>query len=210
MRLFFIAITFISLLSWSPEAKAYLLGFGCKYTEEVLLAPEGLERVSLVLMTDAYVAVGKSKEYGCLKEEEAVERQLLAPGLIGNLTIGKRYFENDGQQVVSIQKGAAFKVTGVIAITKHGLSTIDSGPGPVFFLILRDAAGNTYKVLPYVLGKYEGPNGGDADLALAVAEDGHAPEGSRVKVLGYQSLPVSKAISYTGILEEMPNTLLQK
>ncbi len=40
----------------------------------------------------------------------------------------------------------------MVAKTKHGITTVDSGPGPIYYVILRDDQGDVYKVATVDLG----------------------------------------------------------
>lgn len=108
----------------------------CIYTEKKLPVPEQLTKGMVVVAKDAYLAVGHDKNYACLKYFGSIDRKIVGPATIYNLTIGKHYFTNKGLTVESLKKGALFQVTDVVAVTKHGITTIDSGSGPIYYIIL--------------------------------------------------------------------------
>lgn len=123
----------------------------CEYTDEIVTTPPELIGATILLEKDQYVGRGREKRV-CDPLLKEIENQIIDSESINNLTIGKRYFEGRGLTVEILRRGKQFHVEKVIAATKHGLSTIDSGPGPIYYLILRDEDGVVYKIATVFLG----------------------------------------------------------
>ena len=128
----------------------------CIYTENKLLVPEQLTKGKIVVAKDAYLAIGHDREYSCLKDFGNIDRKIVGAESINNLTIGRHYFTDRGLTVESLKRGASFHVVGVVAVTKHGLSTIDSGSGPIYYLILKDQNNISYQIATVSLGINKG------------------------------------------------------
>ena len=124
----------------------------CIYTEITFPIPDQLAKGEIVVAKDAYLAVGREKEYACLQVFGSIDREIVGPESINNPTIGRKYFTDRGLTVESLKTGNAFRITGVIAVTKYGISTIDSGPGPVYYLILKDRNNISYQIATVSLG----------------------------------------------------------
>ncbi len=124
----------------------------CIYTEKKLPIPEELSKGEIIVAKDVYVAVGTDREYSCLKSMGSITREIVGPEVINNTTIGKRYFTDNGLRVDDLKTGTAFHVVDVIAVTKHGLTTMDSGAGPLYHLILKDKDNVSYQIATVMLG----------------------------------------------------------
>ena len=125
----------------------------CIYTEKQITIPQQFVDAKLVLLKKAYIAEGDDLTYKCLPELGKIQYQLVAPSTIENITIGKRYFEKNGQNVKALKVGEKeFTLKKVISVTKHGITTTVSGSGPLNYLILTDAQGKKYKILTVDLG----------------------------------------------------------
>ncbi|MEJ0062327.1 MAG: hypothetical protein WDO70_03780 [Alphaproteobacteria bacterium] len=116
------------------------------YTEEILPVPEALASGMLMTTRKAYQAIGApgKGEYGSLSILGQISHELVGPEDIGNPSIGKQYFTRQDMKVIDVPRGTTFKVLEVMAVTKHGIKTIDSGQGPICFLVLADSQGEKY------------------------------------------------------------------
>lgn len=130
----------LALFACTLPANASFL-FGCNYTEQELRVPSDLAAGKIVLVRGAYVAEGDDPEYTCLPVLGRITHQIVT--LTG---IKERYYTERGQSVEPLTRGRTFRVTGAISTTKHGITTMDSGPGPVYYLILADENGQTFKM----------------------------------------------------------------
>lgn len=125
----------------------------CVYTERASLPDGELVGGKIVLFKNAFLAVGKDPEYGCLPGLGTVNLELIGPEIISNVTVGKAYFERQGRAVSSINAGSKeFQVKKIFAVRKHGITTVDSGSGPLTVLLLRDSQGTEYKVATVLTG----------------------------------------------------------
>src|SRR3989338_5475972 len=178
----------------------------CIYTENKLPIPEQLTKGEIVVAKDAYLAVGNDKEYACLKNFGSIDREIVGAESINNLTVGRRYFTNRGLAVESLKKRASFRVVDVVAVTKHGLTTIDSGPGPIYYLILKDKNNISYQIATVSLGLNE------EDLFLSFEDSPQSTSHSLVKFLSPDSFNETRdyegenSIKYTGKLTELTST----
>lgn len=179
------AILFLALSATPAAARA------CDLTEELLPPPPELAGKKLALMADAFVATGPSKQRHCLAQAETIGRQLLSPGILENATVGKAYFEKDGQVVTPLGKGVTFTVEELLKVK-------DPSGAAVYYIVAKDDKSRYYIVFPELLGLYNGPNGGDADLPLAVVDKDQPVAAEQVDILGYRSFDGAK---YTGLLE---------
>jgi len=181
----------------------------CIYTENKLPIPEQLTKGEIVVAKDAYLAVGKDKEYACLKNFGSIDREIVGAESINNLTIGRRYFTDRGLAVESLKKRASFRVVDVVAVTKHGLTTIDSGSGPIYYLILKDKNNISYQIATVSLGLNK------EDLFLSFVDSSQTTNSSSIKLLSPDSFDETadyegeNSLKYTGKLTELSGTYLE-
>jgi hypothetical protein len=149
----------------------------CNYTEKRLPAPKQLAEGKIVVAKDAYIAIGQDPEYTCLDNLGKIDRKIVGPEAISNTTIGKDYFINRGLSIEPLKKGSSFNLIDVIAVTKHGITTVDSGPGPIYYLILKDSINALYNIATVSLGLNE------EDLFLAFVDSSQTADSSSVKLL---------------------------
>lgn len=181
----------------------------CIYTENKVSVPEQLAKGEIVIARDAYLAIGHDKNYACLKNFGNIDREIVGAESINNLSIGRHYFTDRELTVESLKKGASFRVVDIIAVTKHGLSTIDSGPGPIYYLILKDRNDILYQIATVSLGLNK------EDLFLSFIDFSQPTNTPSVKLLNsfsfdqpgdYEGLDT---FVYTGKLTELTNTYLE-
>jgi len=181
----------------------------CIYTENRLPVPEQLTKGEILVAKDAYLAIGIDKEYACLKNFGSIDREIVGADSINNLTIGRHYFTDRGLTVESLKKGASFRVVDVVAVTKHGLSTIDSGPGPIYYLILKDQNNISYQIATVSLGLNKD------DLFLSFVDSLSPNNTSSVNLLSPDSFDETadyeggNSLKYTGRLTELTDTYLK-
>lgn len=181
----------------------------CIYTENKLPIPEQLSKGKVVVARDAYIAFGHDKEYGCLKNFGNIDREIIDPETINNITIGRKYFTDRGLTVESLKKNTSFRIVDVISVTKHGLSTIDSGPGPIYYLILKDQKDILYRIATVSLGLNKG------DQFLAFDDLSQTSNDSSLKLLSPDSFDTNadyegeNSLKYTGKLVELTPSYLE-
>ncbi|AFY01693.1 hypothetical protein Bdt_2006 [Bdellovibrio bacteriovorus str. Tiberius] len=106
---------------------------------------------------------GIDKEYQCLAEMGAITNKLVE----ARHAIHYQYqIENMQTQTVDASSDMEFELVKMIAVTKHGIKTMDSGSGPIRHLILKDQHGNLYEVATVSLGL----NAGDEYLKAITTE----------------------------------------
>lgn len=123
----------------------------CVYTNEITTTPPELVGTTVVLEKDQYIGRGLEKGQ-CGPLLRGIDNHIIDSEPINNLTIGRKYFESRGLTVGILSKGKRFRLERIVAQTKHGLSTIDSGPGPIYYLILSDDEGVLYEIATTFLG----------------------------------------------------------
>jgi len=112
----------------------------CPYTSEPAPVPPELAGATLRLEQDAYLVTGKSPER-CGGALASIEREIVSRNVVSGSTAGAGYFEDQGRSLEPLPAGATFTLRGVVGQRKHGLFAIDSGPGPLYYLLLDDAQG---------------------------------------------------------------------
>lgn len=180
----------------------------CIYTESALPVPGQLAKGEIIVAKDAYQAVGLDKEYSCLKNIGNINKQIIDRGTINNPTVGSRYFTKNGQTVEPLKKGMSFRLVDVIAVTKHGINTIDSGPGPIYYLILQSQDNILHKISTTELGISK------EELFLSFADPSQLTNPSVIKLLSWESFAESdkegkNSLTYTGKLTELPESYLE-
>jgi len=138
-----------------------LSGCGCPYTEKDVSVPDFLQKAVLVMEQDEYAATGNDPEcctgiWSPLKALGVINNEIIERSTIANTTVGREYFEHQGRKVELLPKGKRFSVVRIIAKTKHGIEAVDSGPGPIDYLVLKDEAGVFYKLAIVSLGTNKG------------------------------------------------------
>jgi hypothetical protein len=180
----------------------------CIYTENTLPAPEQLTNGEIVVVKDAYLAVGRDREEACLNNSN-IDREIIGPEIINNLSIGRRYFTNRGLTVESLKSGTSFRLTGVVAITKHGITTVASGRGPIYYLILEDHNRIVYRIATVGLGL------NSKDLFLSFIDSSSTVSHALVKLLSPRSFHETadyegeNSLVYTGRLTELSRIYLK-
>lgn len=211
---YLVTITFIVVL-FGLFALGRYLWYGsitrdCVYTEDVLPAPDQLVAWDVVAVKRAYLAVGYNQDFSCMDKMGSIDRQIVNAGSINNITVGRRYFEEKGLKVEPLDKGTRFKVVDVVAVTKHGMTTIDSGPGPLYFLILKDSNETLYQIATVSMGVSKD------DLFLAVEDHSDMRDSSVLSFLSWSSFDGSplpggrKSFKFTGELIEIPKAHIER
>ena len=109
----------------------------------------------------------------------------------------------------SLKKGALFHITDVVAVTKHGITTIDSGSGPIYYLILKDQNNILYHIATVSLGLNK------KDLFLSFVDSSQSVNPPFLKLLSPNSFDVTRHyegesfLTYTGTLTELSVTYLE-
>ena len=128
----------------------------CPYTEQILSVPALLAKGKLIVDSNLAVVEGTDPEYGCLKEFGKFQKQILGrQGNDATYSDGGYYAER-GLKMTSLEmQEAEFQVEQVIAVYKNGLAAIDSGRGPIHYLILKNKDGVRFKFTIVFLGANE-------------------------------------------------------
>lgn len=182
----------------------------CVYTEELLPVPEQLIDGEIVVFKRAYLAFGNNKDYSCLKILGNIDREIVSPEAISNITIGRRYFTDKGLTVKPLKIGSRFSIADIVAVTKHGITTIDSGPGPIYHLILKGQNDVLYQIATVSLGLNK------RDLFLSYVDPTQTSNATGIQFLSPNSFDGTihhegrNSIAYTGELTEVSKAYLEK
>lgn len=142
--------------------KAYFYIFPtCTYTEKEIKISDELSNLDLVLANDVYLINAKTEDLNnkmgvkLFMDQSYTENcnsNLYNVNLILESIEFKKYFEeygfieNSSIKANILNKGKHFKIEKVFLVTKHGIGTIDSGPGPTVVLVLIDENNLEYKI----------------------------------------------------------------
>jgi hypothetical protein len=127
----------------------------CIYTEQELQLPAIFQNSKLEFIKKAAIVRTPAEEFKCLAQMSQIKNRIIGPG---DVTIFK------DQRVDSIDPEAGLELLPVklIEVQKHGISTVDSGPGPLQYLIVKDQSGAFYQIFSAGIGV----NAGDEFLKL--------------------------------------------
>ncbi len=158
----------------------------CIYTETILPVPSQLIGKELVVVQKAAVLMGRDEDYSCLMYlGDRLNRKILGPNYLYD-TYLRKYYTDKGFFFETLEKDLMLQVVGMAAVTKHGISTIDSGPGPLYYLILRDKSNRLYKVATVYLGLRE------EEMFLFVIDPSNLTNNSSGQLLGWKNLDGAK------------------
>ena len=119
----------------------------CIYTEkEIALLPE-IKKSTITLIHPASIMEGPSPGYQCLQQMGSIKNEIRSME-------DAKYFPERRHRLMD--DSTKLQPTKLIAVTRHGFTTIDSGPGPIFQLILRDRSGALYSIPTIGLGLNRG------------------------------------------------------
>ncbi len=126
----------------------------CNKSYEDLEIPEFLIAKKIILEEDA-VQIDDSLNIFCRLSGGTFIRNKLVLG-----ETSQRYYERNNKIISTIKKGKQYDLVGIKSQTEYGISAIDSGPGPLHFLILKDDKGESFLLYTVNLednaGYYEG------------------------------------------------------
>jgi len=141
-----------------------------------ITAPDGLDTVPVVNLNDVIY----------------LEFDSITPTYVqSNILI---LYYTDKLAVSIIKKGMLFNIVNVIEVTKHGISTIDSGSGPIYYLVLKDQNNVLYKIGTVMLGINE------EDLFLSFRDSFQLINPQSVKFLSPSSFDTKNSFEYNGNL----------
>ena len=123
---------------------------GCIYTEQLQPLPQWAQNSTIKMEQDMYLikGVNKSDLAHCTESFNNINNEIST-------------YSGDnktGRSTEFFPAGKSFTIKKVISETEHGLYTIDSGPGPLVYLILEDEQGTLYQIAAVWLGMTNEPN----------------------------------------------------
>ncbi|WP_413584295.1 hypothetical protein [Bdellovibrio sp. HCB274] len=121
------------------------LSRSCIYTEnEVPLSAEILSS-KVRFIKPAAILRAPEPGYSCLEQMAKIPNQIVQ-------TESARYYPNIKSDLVGADSALELTPIKLIDVTKHGITTMDSGPGPIRHLILQDQSGSLYQAATVSLG----------------------------------------------------------
>ncbi|UYL07793.1 hypothetical protein B9G69_012130 [Bdellovibrio sp. SKB1291214] len=116
----------------------------CIYTEEERTVSPRFVSAQISLIRQAAVISGKPAEYACLPIMSQYTNHIVEVQYAGT--------EKGQKSLIDEKSNLEFQIIKYVSVTKHGITTMDSGSGPVDFLILKDQNGKIYRVATVSLG----------------------------------------------------------
>ncbi|GEM_PF-2020545 len=133
----------------------------CIYTEQTVPMKPSVATARAIFVGPAAIVSEAYDPYKCLPGFVSVENQIMQSKY--------KIIHDNGSAIdpkkityVDAKSKIELRPVRLVAVTKHGISTIDSGGGPIIHLILKDPHGAYYQI-PTV---YLGMNKGDEFLEL--------------------------------------------
>jgi hypothetical protein len=122
----------------------------CEYTVSNDPMPDAYKNRQFIVNTSAYTEEGKDRDYACL----SISNFNLNWENSGGWSSAELqdYYRDTDRIYKPVASSTVFHIVKFIKVTKHGIGTIDSGPGPLPVAILADEQGNTYMILSGDLG----------------------------------------------------------
>lgn len=109
----------------------------CIYTQEKINLPEKIKNGYFITVKEASL-INMKGEYGCLSYFKNISIDFLLAQREASWSSG------EGRDFFS---GKKLKMIDIVSVTKHGISTIDSGSGPLEFYIVEDEFGAKHVML---------------------------------------------------------------
>lgn len=142
-------VFFILLLGW----RAFYYGSvfrSCIYTEKEIELSETIKNSKFHFIKPAVVVTeGLDKTFLCLPEIGLVTNEIVEMQYASHYTQGRK-------TTVTPEMNLVLEPYKMMAVMKHGITTIDSGSGPINYLILKDSNGLLYQVGTVGLGLNKG------------------------------------------------------
>lgn len=111
----------------------------CPFTEDIPVPPDALVDSTIKLeSTNVFVAKGKDRSR-CSPILASVRNEIVSGETISS--VGEKYFNRLGTTIEPLPVNKTFTFEKVIAVSQHGLSAIDAGEGPLFYVLMRDERG---------------------------------------------------------------------
>jgi wobble nucleotide-excising tRNase len=116
----------------------------CVYTEEEKTVAPRFKTAKIRLFKQAVVISGPTEEYACLPLINQFTNRIQEVQYARN--------EKGDKTLIDEKSNLEFEIIKYISVTKHGITTMDSGKGPIDYLILKDQLGKFYRVAIVSLG----------------------------------------------------------
>lgn len=120
------------------------LSRSCIYTEEEKTISARFQSAKLFLFKPAAVISGPSEDYACLPMMSQYTNHIVE--------VQYSNHEKGEKSLIDEKSNLEFQIVKYISVHKHGITTMDSGPGPIDYLILKDQSGKRYRVATVSLG----------------------------------------------------------
>lgn len=125
----------------------------CTYTENEIHMNEEMLNSKIYFTRSAAVIENIEHEYSCLDKMSFIHKKI-----IQNKNVADYKYQITDKNIKYLNENSLIEFTPVklLAISKHGITSIDSGTGPINYLILKDQNGEFYEVATVSLGLNKG------------------------------------------------------
>lgn len=116
----------------------------CIYTEEERTVSARFQSAKISLFRQAALMSGPTEEYACLPMMREYTNHIVEVQYAGH--------EKGQKSLIDEKSNLEFQIIKYISVTKHGITTMDSGSGPIDYLVLKDQNGKVYRIATVSLG----------------------------------------------------------
>lgn len=117
----------------------------CPYTETVVQIPASFANGEIQLGYDVAIGKGFESAYSCLPMMGKIPQHIMGAE-------DSKWEHELKFAIADTESDIRLKPEKIIVVTKHGLSTIDSGSGPIVYLILKDKEGQFFSIADVDMG----------------------------------------------------------
>lgn len=125
----------------------------CIYTENEIQMNQEILNSKIYLTRSAVVIENIEHEYSCLDKMSLIHKKIIQDK---NITDYRYQINDKNIKYLNEKSPIEFTPIKLLAISKHGITSIDSGAGPINYLILKDQNGEFYEVATVSLGLNKG------------------------------------------------------
>lgn len=127
----------------------------CIYTEHEIQMKPGMITGKLLFVDSAAIITESYQPYECVPGFKSIKNQIVQSKYAIKHDDGSPV---DPQKIKYVDANSKIELQPVrlLAVSKHGITTIDSGGGPILHLILKDQEGTFYQVPTVYLGINKG------------------------------------------------------
>lgn len=127
----------------------------CIYTEQTLAMNPSVATAKVLFVRPAAIIAEVYEPYKCLPGFASVENQIIPSKYALRHDNGSAI---DPKKITYVEANSKIELWPIrlVAVTKHGITTIDSGGGPLIHLVFKDTHGALYQIPTVYLGLNKG------------------------------------------------------